>query len=113
MDSQKDVLTRQNFEAIKRFILAQGDRFTYCNMYNHNPRYQFGGFEAFLTPEIGQGNINCDPARSDFNEIVIRDWSTEEVYFSAKSLPEREWLMVEVSERSRMEAYFERILAVL
>lgn len=60
------------FIAIKRFILAKGDRQTFGNMYNRNPHYAFDGFDAFLIPDVGQANINCDPARSDFDGIVIR-----------------------------------------
>ena len=39
------------------------------------------GFETYLNPEIGQGNINCDPEISDFNEIVIRDQDADPQYY--------------------------------
>jgi hypothetical protein len=71
----------QEFEAIKNFILENGDRQTYCNMYNNNPHYSFEGFEVYLNPEIGQGNINCDPEISDFNEIVIKDQNADPQYY--------------------------------
>ena len=74
-------LSIQEFEAIKTFILENGDQQTYCNMYNNNPYYSFIGFEAYLNPEIGQGNINCDPEISDFNEIVIRDQNADPQYY--------------------------------
>ena len=67
------LLSSENFRRIKRFVLQAGDRQTYCNRYNHNPHYSFGeGFEVYLNPDVGQRNINCDPARSDFDEIVIQ-----------------------------------------
>jgi len=74
-------LSVQKFDTIKTFILENGDRQTYCNMYNDNPHYSFEGFEAYLNPEIGQGNINCDPEISDFNMIVIRDQNADPQYY--------------------------------
>ena len=68
------VLTVGGFERIKRFVLEQGDRRTYCNMYNCNPHYDFGEFHVYLHPATGQANINCDPALSDFRELVIQDY---------------------------------------
>ena len=52
--------------------------------YNHNPHHRFGAFDAYLTPDVGQRNINCDPERSDFDEIVVQDWELDEIYVSAK-----------------------------
>ncbi len=65
-------LTPENFDRIVRFILERGDRLTWCNMYNLNPHLQLPGFDAFLNPDVGQRNINCDPERSGFDELVIR-----------------------------------------
>lgn len=76
------ILNYNDFERIKTFILLNGDREGgYSNMYNNNPHYSFDNFETFLNPEIGQLNINCDPELSDFNEIVIRDQSSDPQYF--------------------------------
>ncbi len=69
-----DLLSPDNFERIKNFILKKGFARTYCNMYNNNPYYQFADFNVFLTPSSGQQNINCDPALSDFNELVIQNF---------------------------------------
>jgi hypothetical protein len=74
-------LSVREFENIKSFILDNGDRQTYCNMYSDNPHYSFERFEAWLNPETGQRNINCDPEISDFNEIVLRDQDPEPQYF--------------------------------
>jgi len=76
-----NMMSYNDFENIKNYILSKGDRETFCNMYNDNPHYSFTGFEAYLNPEIGQLNINCDPELSDFNEIVIRDQSSDPQYF--------------------------------
>jgi hypothetical protein len=76
------LISYNDFEKIKAFILNHGDRYGgYSNMYNNNPNYSFSGFETYLNPEIGQLNINCDPEISDFNKIVIRDQSSDPQYF--------------------------------
>jgi hypothetical protein len=75
------MLNYNHFENIKTFILSNGDKETFCNMYSNNPHFSFTGFEAYLNPEIGQLNINCDPELSDFNEIVIRDQASDPQYF--------------------------------
>ena len=75
------MISYDDFEKIKTYILSNGDRKTYCNMYNGNPHHSFSGFEAYLNPEIGQRNINCDPELSDFNEILIRDHHSDPQYF--------------------------------
>ena len=66
-------LSFQDFENIKNFILAFGDKQTYRNYDNNNPHYSFEGFECYLNSEIGQENINNDPLISDFNQITIQD----------------------------------------
>ena len=66
-------ISPEKFIAIKNFILKYGDRRTYCNMYNQNPHYAFEGFDVYLSPAVGQQNINCDSSKSDFNGITIHD----------------------------------------
>lgn len=75
------MITTQEFEDIKSFILNNGDRRTYCNKYNSNPHYSFDGFDVYLNPETGQANINCDPEISDFNEMVIHDQNSDPQYY--------------------------------
>jgi len=75
------IINYNDFESVKTYILSNGDRQGYCNMYNDNPHYSFSGFETYLNPEIGQLNINCDPELSDFNEIIIRDQNSDPQYF--------------------------------
>jgi hypothetical protein len=79
-----DVLTVEAFQRIKQMILRDGDRRTYCNMYNRNPHIEVDGFHAYLNPLGGQRNINCDPERSDFDELVIQDQRTSTRYFRAR-----------------------------
>ncbi len=76
-----DSLSMYEFDSIKRFILNNGDKEDFSVMYSNNPHYSFNGFEAYLNPEIGQGNSNCDPELSDFNEIVLRDLDALPQYY--------------------------------
>ncbi|MCD4672042.1 MAG: hypothetical protein K8R77_05195 [Anaerolineaceae bacterium] len=66
------VLTAAAFNQIKDHILAQGDRQTYCNMFNNNPHVTLGNMDIYLNPDTGQQNINCDLKLSEFNHMVIR-----------------------------------------
>jgi len=71
-EAEEKTITRQNLIKIKQFILQQGNRETYCNMYNDNPAYQTKGYHFYLNPDSGQENINCDPKKSDFHNLTIR-----------------------------------------
>jgi hypothetical protein len=76
-----DIFSADNFEDLHVYILKNGDRETYCSMYNNNPHRSFEGFDLYLNPETGQANINCDPEISGFNILVIRDWDAEPQYY--------------------------------
>lgn len=66
------ILTRANFIIIRDFILNNGTRKTYSNMYNNNPYYQFSDeLEAFLNPS-SQKYIDCDAPAWEFMELVFR-----------------------------------------
>jgi hypothetical protein len=104
------VLSVENFQRIKEFILKNGDRRTYCNMYNHNPHYEFGTFHVYLNPEGGQSNINCDPDRSDFDEIIIQDWDTESIYFGVKIDKSRLNLDYDEEQKEPLKQYFKIML---
>ena len=58
-----DLLSYNEFEDIKEFILKYGDKQTYRNYDNNNPHYSFEGFECYLNSEIGQENIKKSYAR--------------------------------------------------
>jgi hypothetical protein len=70
--SEEKTITRENLIEIQQFILHQGKRETYCNMYNDNPAYQTKGYRFYLNPDSGQKNIDCDPAKSGFHNLTIR-----------------------------------------
>ncbi|NIM15583.1 MAG: hypothetical protein GTO45_26700 [Candidatus Aminicenantes bacterium] len=72
-ESAEKTITRENLIKIKQFILEQGNRETYCNMYNNNPAYQTKNFRFYLNPDSGQENINCDPKKSGFHNLTIRN----------------------------------------
>jgi hypothetical protein len=106
------VLTLENFNKIKAYILQHGDRKTYCNMLNNNPHFQFPGFDAYLHPEGGQKNINCDPRLSDFNQLVFynRNRDTEELYFQVVVKPDKTGLLP-VKHQKQIIKYIKLILA--
>ncbi len=76
-----DNFSFQEFESVKDYILENGDRQTYCNLYNDNPHFSFNGFDVYLDPETGQENMNCDLVISDFNQIVIRNMNANPQYY--------------------------------
>jgi hypothetical protein len=71
--SEEKTITRENLIKIQRFILTQGKRETYCNMYNNNPAFQTKTYRFYLNPDTGQENINCDPKKSEFHNLTIRN----------------------------------------
>ena len=71
-DSDETIVTKANLDTIKDFILKQGFRETYCNMYGNNPAYTTANYAFYLNPDTGQENINCDLNKSDFNSLTIR-----------------------------------------
>ena len=75
------LISPEEFESIKEFVLTKGDRQTYRNFDNNNPHYKFEDFDIFFNAEIGQRNINNDPKISDFHEMVIADWEADIRYY--------------------------------
>jgi hypothetical protein len=110
-EAKKVTVSPNSFRAIKALIFERGDRQTYCNMYNDNPHLGFEGFDVFLNPDTGQANINCDPSRSDFNEMVIRDWRTQKLYFLLKLDLATEKLLFEPEDAAALESYFTIMLS--
>ena len=106
-------LTIANFRAIRSFVLKRGDRQTYCNMYNRNPHYAFSDFDVFFNPDVGQRNINCDPELSGFDELVIRDWNTEPIYYDAREVAGQAQLIVQSGTEAALERYFGAMLRVV
>jgi len=73
------VLNRTNLMAIQQFILKQGKRQTYSSLYSNNPFYGVDNYFFYLNPDSWQ-NLNCDPEKSGFHTLVIRnmDWKRDQ-----------------------------------
>ena len=78
-----DKLSLHEFEAIIDYVLAHGDRKSYCNRYSNNPHLKVGDFDLFLTPDDKQ-NTFCDTTISGFNEIVIYHPGADIQYYHIK-----------------------------
>ena len=107
----KEILSVASFSRITGFILAHGDRQTYCQMYNNNPHVALGGVNLYLNPDTGPQNINCDPKLSGFNQLVIRTDRME--YYSIKLDPKRSVLDYSVRDREKLDGLRELIPAIL
>jgi hypothetical protein len=60
---------------------------------------------------VGQKNIDCDPRRSGFDELVVYDRSTQAQYFTIK---EAQLAAPEPGpSETGLYTYFERMLAVV
>ncbi len=75
------LISSNEFEEIKEFILKNGNRITYRNFDNNNPHYKFKSCDIFLGADIGQRNINNDPETSDFNQLIIADRDSNIKYY--------------------------------
>jgi len=78
MSTSAPILGKGNLDRIKKYIIAQGRRCTYSNIYNNNPCFALAGVRLYLNPDPGpngqlQWNINCDVSRGDFNTLVLHD----------------------------------------
>lgn len=76
LPAKDPLLNKTNLDRVKRHILALGERCTYGNKFNHNPCWMLPPYQFYLDPDPGpqgqaQWNINCDPARGDFNTLVV------------------------------------------
>jgi hypothetical protein len=91
------VLTEAAFKKIRRFILDQGQRQTYCNRFNNNPFFRFGHYALYLDPE--NTNIQCEPDRSEFNTITAHSLSPTKSggsgYWHIRLDPSRKRLILE------------------
>jgi len=74
------ILNRTNLIAIQQFILKQGRKQTYSSMYSNNPFYSVDNYSFYLNPDTGQINAYCDPEKSGFHTLVIRnmDWGRDQ-----------------------------------
>jgi len=120
INSIDEYFTVKNFNLVKNFILKNGDRHTYCNMYNNNPHYMFGFIDVFLNPEYGgpynhpQWNINCDPDKSDFDKIVIKISSNRyEIKFDKEKKRLKLMRMQAADKINKGYVYFKQIIDII
>ena len=73
------LLSVNEFEEIKDFILEKGNKMTYRNIDSNNPHYKFNNCDVFLAADVV--NINNDPKISDFNQLTIVDWDSNIRYY--------------------------------
>ena len=104
-ESMRNIAGRRYFEEIVQFVLSNGYRQTYCNMYNNNPHYSFDNIEIYLDP-YNQW-INCSENElsyivSDYDEILIEDNNSEK-HFRIKLVGEKIYMRdVHTDESSRL-----------
>lgn len=70
--TEEKTITRGNLIKIQQFILQQGKRETYCNLYNDNPAHRTKNYNFYLNPDTKQKNGNCDLTKSGFHNLTIR-----------------------------------------
>ena len=96
-NSKRDIsaiLSKNEFEEIVQFILDNGDRQTYCNMYNNNPHYGLEEFRIYLNPIsqwINYSEENLSFSVSDYDEIVIVSYGLPD-YYCISTFNERVWI---------------------
>ncbi|MBN1972343.1 MAG: hypothetical protein JW787_01795 [Sedimentisphaerales bacterium] len=78
--NDEKIINRASLTTIKEFIIKNGLRETYSQMFNNNPAYHSKQFAFYLNPDTGQANINCELDKSDFQTLVIRDSQRKNQY---------------------------------
>ena len=90
-----EILSKDDFEKIVQFVLDNGDRKTYCNMYNNNPHYKIDKFDIYLNPVSQLINFTKDRLSflvHDYDEITIMDYNSSYLYYFIKIFNERVWI---------------------
>lgn len=76
-----NILSYDDFQKIKQFVLDKGQVQTYCNMYNDNPFYQFDdGIELYLNPIVQFYTGGEHPDLEAYNTMTIRIWDEKKDY---------------------------------
>ncbi len=75
------LISFDDFERLKNFILKVGDKKTHRSFDCDNPHYRFDNFDVFLGADIGQRNPYNDPEISDFNQLTIYDPNSSIMYY--------------------------------
>ncbi len=93
-ERSNSIIKMANLKRIKQFILKQGLSRTYSQMYNNNPYYGFANYNAYLNPDVGQKNINCERSKSDFNHLVIQTSAVPYRYWDIQPSENRKYLLI-------------------
>ncbi|MDC1285301.1 hypothetical protein N8Z33_01290 [Flavobacteriaceae bacterium] len=76
-----ELISSEEFERVKEFVLKNGGKMTYRNFDSNNPHYKFSNCDVYFGADVGQKNINNDPKISDFNQLTIADWDSDIRYY--------------------------------
>ncbi|MHA7058832.1 hypothetical protein ACWGOQ_0016525 [Aquimarina sp. M1] len=76
-----NILSISEFEKIKKSALNSDYRFFFRSMDNNNPAINYGNFQVFFGADDFK-NINNNPNLSDFNELTIKDNSSDITYYN-------------------------------
>jgi hypothetical protein len=90
-----NIINKNDFEKIVQFILNNGDRLTYCQMYNNNPHYSLEDFHIYLNPIsqwINTGEDYLSYSVSDYDNITIQDWNSPHRYYKITLLNEKVYI---------------------
>ncbi len=75
------ILSCEDFQEIKQFVLDKGQTRTYCNMYNNNPYYEFNDRVELYLNSVVQFPKKEDVKKPDtYDTIVILIWNVERNY---------------------------------
>lgn len=76
-----NILSYNQFQAIKQFVLNKGKTQTYCNMYNDNPYYEFvNEVYIYLNPRV-QLPRREEASKPDlYNSLTMVLWDSREDY---------------------------------
>jgi hypothetical protein len=86
MHDISQIVTESDFEKIAQFVLDNGNRIIYCQMYNDSPHYSLEDFHIYLDP-ISQSIESLLSGKNSlysvnyYNTIVIQDWNSPHVYY--------------------------------
>jgi hypothetical protein len=104
-ESMSNTVGKQYFEEMVRFVLSNGDRRTYCNMYNNNPHYSFDDVEIYLNPYdqwINYSENKLSYTVSDYNEMLIEDNSNKK-HFRIRLIDEKIYMYgIEIDALNRL-----------
>ena len=85
-----------DFKRIVQYILDNGDRQTYNNMYNNNPHYSLKDFDIYLDPISQWINFRKEYLSAEvnhYNRITIMDWNSKHViYYRIMLYNEKVWI---------------------